>query len=271
MRFSKAVKADDAEVPIHLWNDRIFSSTGDVCDDKSQPPSEERRIEAANRLREWGLRIYRRNLLQDCLKRLRKKFKKKIKLRDDKGKVVRNSYGMPKRTTVPWWDTNHFPRKKANGQPTEIAVEMYAMSNILWHASEATWFEYPSGSHLHYLRFPAIYQQIARDGVRVYFEEQGPTSKEKQPEFADNQKAAVTLKSLIKYFAVPKGENDLRIVYDASRNGLNSAVWAPSFWLPTIDSVTRALDSDSFMMDCDVGEQFLNFPLHKDVWALHWC
>ena len=31
-------------------------------------------------------------------------------------------------------------------------------------------------------------------------------------------------------------------------------------------SQVQALDSDSFMMDCDVGEQFLNFPLHKDVW-----
>eukprot|EP00956_Cyclotella_meneghiniana_P019471 scaffold33317_cov124-Cyclotella_meneghiniana.AAC.1 len=41
------------------------------------------------------------------------------------------------------------------------------------------------------------------------------------------------LKAIIKYFAVPKGEKDWRIVYDATASGLNECVWAPSFWLPT--------------------------------------
>ena len=44
----------------------------------------------------------------------------------------------------------------------------------------------------------------------------------------------IKLKSLIKYFAVPKGLEDIRIVYDGTASGLNDAVWAPSFWLPTI-------------------------------------
>lgn len=299
LKFSKAVKSDDAAVPEHLWNDRIF--TKDVVDDGPTmlfcfpsvtrqdgslvglPVTEEVRIGAANVLRRWGLCIYRRNLLGDCLKRLRQKFDKKVKLKGEDGKVVKKK-GKAVRKTVPWWNTTVNPRE-VNGKVTKLAVEIYAMSNILWHAAEATWFEYPCGSHINYFRFPVIYQQIARDGVRVYFQDKGPTSMEKQRDLADDEvrakvkkklekvvnrryiiEAGVTLKSLIKYFAVPKGDDDIRMVYDATANDLNAAVWVPSFWLPTIDSITRALDSNSFMMDCDVGEQFLNFPLHRDVW-----
>eukprot|EP00985_Skeletonema_marinoi_P010946 scaffold5151_cov168-Skeletonema_marinoi.AAC.1 len=80
--------------------------------------------------------------------------------------------------------------------------------------------------------------------------------------------AVISLKSLIKYFPVEKGEDDIRMVYDATANELNDAVWVPSFWLPTVESMLRSLDENSWMMDCDcdIGEQFLNYPLHKDVW-----
>ena len=39
----------------------------------------------------------------------------------------------------------------------------------------------------------------------------------------------IKLKSLVKYFAVPKEEPDILIVYDATANKLNKCVWAPSF------------------------------------------
>ena len=37
------------------------------------------------------------------------------------------------------------------------------------------------------------------------------------------------VKSYIKYFAVPKGDDDIRMVYDATANKLNEAVWVPTF------------------------------------------
>jgi hypothetical protein len=52
----------------------------------------------------------------------------------------------------------------------------------------------------------------------------------------------IKVKLLIKYFAVPKGDDDIRMVYDATANKLNECVWVPTFWLPTIDSLVRALD-----------------------------
>jgi hypothetical protein len=66
--------------------------------------------------------------------------------------------------------------------------------------------------------------------------------------------------SLTWYFAVPKGEHDIRLVYDGTDLGLNNALWSPSFWLPNSSSAVRLLLFYSFLFDSDIGECFLNFP-----------
>ena len=70
-----------------------------------------------------------------------------------------------------------------------------------------------------------------------------------------------------KYVAVSKGEDDVRLVYDATANanGLNECVWSPSFWLPTINMLVRGLDKNSWMTDQDMGDMFLNFQLHESA------
>jgi hypothetical protein len=249
----KAAKADDAEVPVKVWND-VIKEGSNPRDDLG----EERFRQAADVLREWGLKRFWKKLRSDCIKRLRKNHGKD-------------------------WST--LPRKKKNGQPTRLGVEIHALSSIMWHATEGSWFEYHSGSALHYFRFPLFYQGIARDGVPVFFEKDGPTSMRRQTPIADEKARAVLrdklkkvikrgylfgsgikLRSLIRYFAVPKTDTDYRVVYDATANKLNDAVWAPSFWLPTIDTLVRYVDADTWMMDRDVGDMFLNFPLDKRVW-----
>lgn len=256
LNISKAVKADDAEVPVHLWDEKVFTS--DYAKDL-QPSTEEQKLAAVATLRRFALKIYWKNLLKDCLDRLRTNF------------------------GADWYTK---PRSTSKGKSTLVQVEVHALSNVMWHATEADWFEYHRGSQLHYFRFPPIYQKMARDGVRVFFEKKGPTSKRaarpiedpvlrakvrKKLEKVINRayivEAGISLKSLIKYFPVPKGEDDIRIVYDATANELNEAVWVPSFWLPTVESMLRALDPNSFMLDRDIGEQFLNFPLHETAWA----
>jgi len=71
--------------------------------------------------------------------------------------------------------------------------------------------------------------------------------------------------SLTSYFYVPKGEHDIRMVYDATRSGLNGCLWVPPFNLPTTDSFTDCLEAESWMMDLDLGEIFLNFPLDPQL------
>jgi hypothetical protein len=75
----------------------------------------------------------------------------------------------------------------------------------------------------------------------------------------------IKVKLLIKYFAMPKGGNNVRMMYDATANKLNECVWVPTFWFPTIDLLVRALDRYSWMTDRDIGHMFLNFQLHGSV------
>ena len=66
-------------------------------------------------------------------------------------------------------------------------------------------------------------------------------------------------------FDVPKGTSDIWMVYDGSKSGLNKALWAPWFSLPTIDTMSRWVLAGSWLADNDYGDFFLNFPLHADL------
>jgi hypothetical protein len=153
---------------------------------------------------------------------------------------------------------------------------------MLWHTTHTNWFKFHAGSRLVHLRFPIQYRTMARDGVLVWFEKPGPATCEAQPLIADpalhakakekiikvvRRRYLVTtdlnIKSPIKYFAVPKGEDDVRMVYDAAANRLKDCVWVPIFWLPTINLLVRALDENLWMTDRDVGDKLLNFQLHR--------
>jgi hypothetical protein len=68
--------------------------------------------------------------------------------------------------------------------------------------------------------------------------------------------------SLTEYFDVPKG-SDIRMVYNGSSCGLNAALWEPNFWLPYPHTALQLIDFGYYSVDLDLGEMFLNFPLHE--------
>ena len=74
-----------------------------------------------------------------------------------------------------------------------------------------------------------------------------------------------SINNVIDYFAVPKGEDDVRMVLNGSSCGLNQSVWAPNFWLPASASMLRALSYNYKVVDLDLGEMFLNFPLNPTL------
>lgn len=76
------------------------------------------------------------------------------------------------------------------------------------------------------------------------------------------------MESLTSFFAVPKGVDDIRMVYDGTKLGLNNVIWVPRFPLPTVDTMLQAVDSNTFMSDMDIGEMFLNFVLHESMQSL---
>jgi hypothetical protein len=47
--------------------------------------------------------------------------------------------------------------------------------------------------------------------------------------------------SLTSYFAVPKGEDDIWVVYNSTGLGLNELLWSPSFWLPNSSSAVQRI------------------------------
>ena len=227
---AKAVKADDAAVPVYLWDTRILNRAATV--------EETRALEV---IRSFALRVYRHRLLRDCLAFLR------------------------------------------SSQGTKGKADQLAIQEIMWRAASNEWFEYPFGSRLHFFRFPKRYRALARDGVPNFFSSPGPTQRHPQPKPSAEAREVLRdkiakmvkkhyivapdfkLASLIKYFAVPKGEGDWRVVYHAGANGLNDCVWAPPFYLPSVEALLRCVDHSSYMEDRDIGEMFLNFELHANT------
>jgi hypothetical protein len=70
-------------------------------------------------------------------------------------------------------------------------------------------------------------------------------------------------RTMVPRFPVPKGEDDIRVVWDLSKNGLNETMYTPSFFLATMATYLRQIDVGFFGGDFDVGEQFHNCPLHE--------
>ena len=66
--------------------------------------------------------------------------------------------------------------------------------------------------------------------------------------------------SLISFFAVPKGKDDIRMVYDATKCGLNEVIWSPNFFLPTGESKkfvdTRCFVSCGFQKRTKEGNRY---------------
>ena len=65
-------------------------------------------------------------------------------------------------------------------------------------------------------------------------------------------------------FHVPKGDEDIQMVYNGTKSGLNAVLYAPWFALPTVDAMNRWVAAGSWLADNDFEDMFLNFPLHPD-------
>jgi hypothetical protein len=100
----------------------------------------------------------------------------------------------------------------------------------------------------------------ARDGTKVYVSGELPRFRRTQqaPKLGDIERVGskvwnVRMKhyirsglvaSLTHYFYIYKDfvldkEFDIRMIYDGTGCGLNAAVWAPSFWMPTASADLR--------------------------------
>ncbi len=96
-----------------------------------------------------------------------------------------------------WRDAQSFLRREQGEAWTTKACisglagneDANAIRDILWRSAGNNWFEYPTGFHLIFFRFPAQYRLQAKRGVRVMFSSKGPTSKRRQPPLKPETKA----------------------------------------------------------------------------------
>jgi hypothetical protein len=118
----------------------------------------------------------------------------------------------------------------------------------------ASFWDWSNGTRLFFWRWPIESREWARDGHPIYVSGTLPNYRRKQAVERDPKIREVvasklekivhrgyiqpgSIQSLISFFTVPKGEADVRVMFDGTRSGLNDAIWAPSFHLPTIESL----------------------------------
>ena len=145
-------------------------------------------------------------------------------------------------------------------------------------ACGATWWEWDKGSRLFYWHWPERVRAWARSGQPHFLLRELPRFQKPQRRPATTCDRALVaekigqvrgkgyispgpVKSLTHYFYVPKGESDIRMVYNGTSSGLNDCLYAPHFGLPVIRHALRSLLPGYHQADIDVAEMFLNFNL----------
>ena len=163
--------------------------------------------------------------------------------------------------------------------------DLRAGRDAIRRIADSDWFDWSAGSRPLHWNWPSWYMEIARDGLPVWWHEapkqwrrpqEAPKNKSERDAIAKKIEkvrdrgyvCAGEVHSLTSFFAVPKGIDDIRVVFDGTKSGLNACIWVPRFPLPTVNSLLRAVEPSTHMSDFDIGECFLNFVLHESLQSL---
>ena len=256
--YRQAVKADDAAAPVHLWNDRVW-------------------------------RLFPNAMV--AIKPFQKRYPNQCPLDSLRNWLLLRWRTAVRRSLLRFLVQCHGPGWHASSS-SEVKLDVKCGRDCMHKCTQADWWEWRGGSNLFFWRWAPEFISMARDGLPIWtYEDKLPRYHRPQCQEADpHMRAQVQAKlrnvldkgyidsgqvlSLTSYFAVPKGELDVRMVYDSTKSGLNSSIWVPTFSLPTVETLTDMLEGASWMSDLDMGEQFLNFPLDSalqpycgiDVW-----
>ena len=247
---AKSTKSDDAEVPQHLWDQRVILGIAWL---------------KAKLIRSQNLDL--------------ELFKVRRAMRLLRGQLLRV---WKRRVEVEFWRWFEEECSAVGRERTEVLKDGI---RAIGHAKSCSWWNWTGGSSVFFWRWKKEFQQEARTGGQVFWDKGPPRYFQPQPPYNEEAtrikvKAKLdnviakgyvskvepsALKSLMFMFDVPKGDEDIRMVYDGSKSGLNDALWAPWFALPTVDAMVRTLEPGYWLGDNDYGEMFLNFPLAREL------
>lgn len=246
-----ASKNDDEEVQVQEWNMRVARSVGLIY-------HSDRHDKVMDTMRRGLFRRYcnHRHGVIGSFKRF-----------------MKQEYGED-------WLNKMREERSRNFKGDKEIVRSYDVGiDTIQRALGGTFWEWNAGSAIFFWRWPKCLWQELRDGVKVWFRrrelpnywgrQQWPDCRENREQLEEKIQKVVNrcyikpgyVKSLTSFFAVPKGEGDIRVVYDATRSGLNEAIWSPNFFLSTMSAVLASADDSTFFGDIDLGEMFLNYFL----------
>ena len=294
-RTATAAKNDDAEVPVEDWDCWSVDSYVDPC---NCPPlicvKGSYSVQTHGRLFE-GLRtlLQRRwcvNVIRSFLRYMRREHGA---LGTVNQQVVVPDRGGERKVTLAiagWTQACRTKTRKRKSLDTTDSKNQKSLfrdlkvgRDAIERAARSSWWAWDDGSAPFFWRWHKQYCYLLRDGSPMFIRKQFLPHYFKRQiwpkdavELAKCKKKIQTVrerryivpgrvKSWTGFFAVPKGEGDIRMVYDATKCGLNAALWNPSFGLPTIDSVLGNADASTWFGDIDLGEMFLNYFLDEDV------
>ena len=238
----KATKSDDAKIPTYLWDDRICQKLGIQDEGKRRDV-----INALNAIRKVTLRYWKRRVCSDFWS---------------------------------WWKGQVFADDEEDVRDRTIRAGLSALD----HASRASWWDWDAGSSPFFWRMPDLgWMTEMRDGVAPMWigpppayrrrqqvnpnEESKALEKKKLTKVRKRRYIAPTpgIKSLTSFFSVPKGEDDIQMVYDGKKSGLNAALFAPWFGLGNVNAMLRSMEGKTWSADNDFGEMFLHFWVHPEL------
>ena len=249
---------------------------------KKQRKNDDARV----RVSEWDLRAIPPRL-RDCSEELKHKMFKSFdvfrrlqlrRYRHHKTGII----GSFKRYMIsehgPGWQNKLLKKSASGSKRVEVIRDYNSGMDAIHRATSASFWEWTHGSTLFFWRWPEEYRKAIRDGLEVFVSgelpgywssQRWPKDPEEASQLREKVKKAIRrayitkgfVQSLIGFFAVEKGDGDIRIVYDATKSGLNEAIWAPNFGLPNAASILRMVGAESYFGDLDLGEMFLNYML----------
>jgi hypothetical protein len=144
--------------------------------------------------------------------------------------------------------------------------------------TNGSWWDWKLGSTLCFWRWgESLRLSHVRDGIPIFLvgelprgsrNQRGP-AKYKAPLLASKLDKVIErqyirkgpVKAFIDYFEVPKGPDDIRVVYHGSNSGLNAQLCTPRFYMPNGYAATNVMSFETYLTDSDVGEMFPNFPM----------
>ena len=270
----KAVKSDDAIVEQYPWNQRIILVLPRAS------------ISAIRGFETFGLSVWYRGLLHSFLAYLAQTYgtewRRSAAAATWKGDHQGSRSNKRKRSGAKGFKDHDLGGYDEEGRQ-QLLADTKCGFRILKQVAESSWWEWTGGSSLFFWRWNGMEQiRAARDGIPIFVASPLPKHRRQKPSRLDPSQQLLVAGKLdgmvsrgyletgfvsnaVHFFAVPKGNSDIRVVFDGTSSGLNETLWSPNFFLPSAKSATMCLCFDTWMADMDFGEMFHNFHMDPRI------